>query len=129
VREAEDRYSSWKVEDLKQEYRRLIPDFEEILESLRQGKHRYDSLDELDAHLVARIPNLVTSIGARRVVELLFNASVIGVRLGNSGSAKFRSEDSDLVLPATGAVYIHQCLYRGLSLREKRSREDDDGTD
>ncbi|NUJ79603.1 hypothetical protein HUN39_06115 [Methylocystis sp. FS] len=124
VREAEERYSSWKVEDLKQEYRRLYPDFDELLESLRQGLHRYDSMEEIGQHLQDRIPRLVDEYGTRRIIELLFNASAIGVRLGNSGSAKFRSEDSDLVLPAVGAVYVHQCLYRGLSLREKRARED-----
>jgi hypothetical protein len=126
VREAEDKYSSWKVEDLKQEYRRLYPDFDAILESLRQGMHRYDSFEELENHIKERIPKLAEERGVRRIIELLFNASAIGVRLGDTGSAKFRSEDSDLVLPAVGAVYVHQCLYKGLSLREKRTREGDD---
>lgn len=126
VREAEEKYSSWKVEDLKQEYRRLYPDFDDILESLRQGMHRYDSLAELESHISERLPKLVEQKGVRRIVELLFNASAIGVRLGNQGSAKFRSEDSDLVLPTSGAVYVHQCLYKGLSLREKRTREGDE---
>jgi hypothetical protein len=126
VREAEDKYSSWKVEDLKQEYRRLYTDFDSILEALRQGFHRYDSFDELEQHIRSRIPKLVEQLGVRRIIELLFNASALGVRLGDSGSAKFRSEDSDLVLPAVGAVYVHQCLYKGLSLREKRAKEDDD---
>ena len=48
------------------------------------------------------------------------DASVIGVRLGNVGSARFKCEDSDLVLPASGGVYIHQSLIKGLNLREKR---------
>jgi hypothetical protein len=125
IRSAEERYSSWKLDDLKQEYRRLHPDFETIIESLRQGSHRYDSIAELEQHLRLRIPSIVESHGLRRVTELLFNASAIGIRLGNSGTPKFRSEDADLMLPAVGAVYVHQCLYRGLSLREKRARDSD----
>ena len=58
VREAEDKYSSCKVEDLKQEYRRPYPDFDIILESLRQGMHRYDSFEELEGHIKERIPKL-----------------------------------------------------------------------
>lgn len=123
IREAEERYSSWKVEDLKQEYRRVHPDFEALLEALRQGQHRYDSLEDFEGHLREAVPELVEKIGERKAIELLFNASVIGVRLGNSGSARFRCEDSDLILPASGAVYVHQSLYRGLSIRETRARE------
>lgn len=125
VREAEEKYSSWKVEDLKQEYRRLYPEFEEVLETLRQAQHRYDSFDELEGHLRERAPELADTLGVRRMIELLFNASAIGVRLGDAGSPRFRSEDSDLVLPAVGAVYVHQCLYKGLNLREKRARDAD----
>lgn len=120
LREAEERYSLWKVEDLKQEYRNRYPEFERALEALRQGFHRYDSLAEFEGYLQERIPDLMESIGARRVIELLFNASVIGVRLGNAGTARFRCEDSDLLLPAAGGVYVHQSLYRGLSIRERR---------
>ena len=120
LRQAEERYSAWKVEDLKQEYRRLHRDFEPSLEALRQGLHRYDSIEEFEAFLQERIPEIVKRLGARTVLELLFNASVIGVRLGNAGSPRFRCEDIDLVLPASGAVYVHQSLYRGLNIREKR---------
>ena len=123
VREAEERYSSWKVEDLKQEYRRLHPEFDEVLEGLRQGQHRYDSIGEFEEYLQENIPEVVEKLGVRKVVELLFNSSVVGVRLGDAGSARYRCEDSDLVLPASGAVYVHQSLYRGLNIREKRARE------
>ena len=123
VREAEARYSSWKVEDLKQEYRRVHPEFEDLLESLRQGQHRYDSIEEFEEHLRSAASDVVETLGVRSAIELLFNASVIGVRLGDSGSPRFRCEDSDLVLPASGAVYVHQSLYRGLNIREKRAKE------
>jgi len=126
VRSAEDRYSVWKVEDLKQEYRRLFPEFDDILESLRQGQHRYDSIEELEIHLNQKLSHLVNSVGIRRIIELMFNSSVIGVRLGNSGSPRFRSDDSDLVLPTEGAVYVHQCLHKGLNIREKRARDNSD---
>ena len=54
VREAEERYSYWKVDDIKQEYRRLYPEFENLIEALRQGTHRYDSLDEFEDFLRSR---------------------------------------------------------------------------
>lgn len=127
VREAEEKYSSWKVEDLKQEYRRLYPDFEDIVETLRQALHRYDSFEEFETHLRGRAPELVEKLGVRRIIERLFNASAIGVRLADAGSPRFRSEDSDLMLPAVGAIYVHQGLYKGLSLREKRAKEGQEG--
>lgn len=122
IRDAEERYSSWKVEDLKQEYRRLYPEFEAIVETLRQAQHRYDTFDEFEEHLKGRAPKLVEELGVRRIIERLFNASAIGVRLADAGSPRFRSEDSDLMLPAVGAIYVHQCLYKGMNLREKRAR-------
>lgn len=128
IREAEERYSSWKVEDLKQEYRRLYPDFEEIVETLRQAQHRYDTFEEFEAHLRGRAPQLVEKLGVRRVIERLFNASAIGVRLADAGSPRFRSEDSDLMLPAVGAIYVHQGLYKGMNLREKRAKDAQDAT-
>lgn len=125
IRLAEEKYSSWKVEDLKQEYRRLYPEFEDIVETLRQAQHRYDSFDEFGAHLKGRAPKLVDTLGVRVMIERLFNASAIGVRLADAGSPRFRSEDSDLMLPAVGAIYVHQCLYKGMNLREKRNRDGD----
>jgi hypothetical protein len=120
IRYAEDKYSVWKVEDVKQEYRRLHPMFEDLIEALRQGFHRYDSVHEFENHLKERVPKVIGKLGTRRAMELLFDASVIGVRLGNAGSARFKCEDSDLVLPTSGGVYIHQSLIKGLNLREKR---------
>lgn len=124
IREAEDRYSSWKVDDLKQEYRRVQPAFESILESLRQGVHRYDSRAELEGLIWKKAPEAMQLLGEQKTIEVLFNASVIGVRLGNSGSPRFRSEDADLVLPPEGAIYVHQGLYKGLNIREKRATGD-----
>jgi len=126
IREAEEKYSVWKVEDVKQEYRRVHPSFENLLEALRQGFHRYDSIEEFEAHLRERVPNVVNELGLREAMKLLFDASVIGVRLGNAGTARFKCEDSDLALPASGGVYVHQSLYKGLNLREKRAGESED---
>lgn len=70
---------------MKQEYRRLHPAFEELIEALRQGFHRYDSVEEFETHLRSRAPKLIETLGARAAMELLFDASVIGVRLGNAG--------------------------------------------
>lgn len=121
IREAEERYSTWKVEDLKQEYRRVFADFSEVLEALRQTQHRYDSIDDFIATLESKIPEICSKHGARELLKKLFDASIIGVRLGNAGTARYRCEDPDLLLPATGSVYIHQSLYRGLSIRETRA--------
>lgn len=122
VREAEERYSGWKVDDLKQEYRRVFPPFGNLLEALRQTQHRYDSVDEFLGFLQEKVKELVAQYGARELMKRLFDASIIGVRLGNAGTARFRCEDSDLLLPTSGSVYIHQSLYRGLSIRETRAR-------
>lgn len=129
IRYAEETYSSWKVEDLKQEYRRLYPEFEDIVETLRQAQHRYDTFSEFEEHLKSRAPKLVEELGVRKIIERLFNASAIGVRLADTGSPRFRSEDSDLMLPAVGAIYVHQCLYKGMNLREKRARGAQDNSE
>lgn len=121
IREAEERYSNWKVEDLKQEYRRLFPSFGELIESLRQTQHRYDSVDAFLALLEEKAKDLCEEYSSRELMMRLFDASIIGVRLGNAGTARFRCEDADLLLPASGSVYIHQSLYKGLNIREARS--------
>ncbi|MCC5790926.1 MAG: hypothetical protein JJT75_14950 [Opitutales bacterium] len=121
IRDAEERYSNWKVDDLKQEYRRIFPEFGELLESLRQTQHRYDSVDDFIKLLEEKANKLTQEFGARELMNRLFDASVIGVRLGNAGTARFRCEDSDLMTPTTGSVYVHQSLYKGLNIRETRA--------
>lgn len=120
IRTAETVYSGWKVDDLKQEFRKVYPYFDRLLECLRQEVHRYDSLEELVELLTRKAPDLVAAHGARSLLEILFEASVVGVRLGGSGSAKFKSEDPYLALPSSGAVYVHQGLYDGLNIKEAR---------
>jgi hypothetical protein len=44
IRSAELLYSRWKVEDLKQEFSKVSPDFGTLLEGLRQELHRYESM-------------------------------------------------------------------------------------
>lgn len=122
IRAAESRYSRWKVADLKQEFMRVYPALSDLLECLRQEKHRYDSLSDLSILIEAKAPSLLEEYGARNLLEQLFDASVIGIRSGNSGSARFKAEDSDLVMPAAGSVYIHQSLVRGLSITEARKK-------
>jgi hypothetical protein len=121
IREAEERYSAWKVEDLKQEYLRVFPKFGDLLEALRQTQHRYDSIEEFMSMLDSNAQELCTEFGSRSLMKRLFDASIIGVRLGKAGTARFRCEDSDLLLPSAGSVYIHQSLYKGLSIRETRA--------
>src|SRR5690606_3366957 len=121
IREAEELYSAWKVDDLKQEYHRVFSDFDALLEALRQTQHRFDSIDEFAAALTDSAPNLVETYGVRELMKRMCDASVIGVRLRDAGIARFRCEDPDLLLPATGSVYIHQSLYKGLNISEKRA--------
>lgn len=120
VRTAEDLYTSWKVEDLKQEFARVDPDFGTLLEALRQEIHRYDSLDELADLLQNKAPDVVGRLGRRGSLEVLFEASVIGIRLRGAGSTRFKSEEPELTLPASGAAYVHQSLYKGLNIVEAR---------
>jgi hypothetical protein len=120
IREAELVYSRWKVEDLKQEFAKVNPDFDELLEALRQEVHRYDSIGELVEVLERKSPGAASRLGVRGALELLFEASVIGVRLRGGGSTRFKAEDPQLSLPAEGAVYVHQSLYKGLNIVETR---------
>lgn len=120
IKSAEERYSKWKVEDLKQEFAKAFPDFAKLIECLRQQVHRYDSLEELADVLKRQNGELVEKYGTRFLLEKLFDYSVIGVRIANQGATRFKAEDSDIVLPLTGAAYVHQSLYKGLGIRETR---------
>jgi len=124
IRAAEERYSKWKVDDLRQEFEKTFPDFGRLLECLRQQVHRYDSLAELEGVLRERDPALVEEHGTRRLIEILFDYSVIGIRIANQGSTRFKAEDSELMLPSSGAAYVHQSLYKGLAIRETRKTGD-----
>ncbi len=129
IKNAELTYSRWKVDDLKQEYSKAIPEFSECLETLRQGVHRYESLAELEAWVAQRQPSLATTYSPRWIVDRLFDTSAIGVRPKKSGSIKYKSEDSELELPLEGALYVHPGLRLGLNVTEKRSgpgEEDED---
>jgi hypothetical protein len=59
-------------------------------------------------------------------LEVLFDASVIGIRLRGAGSSRFKSEDPQLTLPAEGVVYVHQSLYKGLNIVEARRPADEE---
>jgi hypothetical protein len=126
IRDAEPLYSRWKVDDLRQEFAKVYPEFGDLLEALRQEVHRYESIDELTVVLEKKAPHAVERIGTRRAVEVLFDASVIGIRLRASGSARFKSEDPQLALPSEGVVYVHQSLYKGLNIVEARRPTDDE---
>lgn len=120
IRAAEERYSGWKVSDLKQEYSKVFPDFDRLLECFRQEVHRYDSLDQLDALLRRKVSDLINGRGSRPLMETLFECSVIGVRLADAGSTRYKSEEIGLALPSSGSVYVHQSLHKGLNIRETR---------
>jgi hypothetical protein len=126
IKNAEATYSRWKVDDLKQEFSKAIPDFADCLECLRQGVHRYESLAELEAWVGEKKPALAASSGSRWIVDQLFDTSAIGVRPKKSGSIKYKSEDSDLELPLEGALYVHPGLRLGLNVTEKRTGVEDE---
>lgn len=121
LRSAEERYSRWKVSDLQQEFVKSFPGFPALIDCLRQEYHRYDSLSDLEEILGEKIPVIVNEHKPRRLLERLFDCSVIGVRLSDAGSTRFKCEDNDLTLPQAGAVYVHQSLYKGLNIRERRA--------
>ena len=125
IKDAELTYSRWKVDDLKQEFSKAIPEFTDCLESLRQGTDRYDSLAELEDLVTQKKPKLASERGARWIVDQLFDTSAIGVRPKKSGSIKYKSEDSDLELPLEGALYVHRSLRLGLNVTEKRTGTDE----
>ncbi|WP_222115538.1 P-loop ATPase, Sll1717 family [Kocuria palustris] len=83
IRSAEERYSKWKVDDLRQEFNKAFPDFGRLLECLRQERHRYDSLEDLERLIEKKDPELFEKYGSRRLLETLFDYSVIGVRIAN----------------------------------------------
>lgn len=122
LREAEARYSLWKVEDLKQEYSKSDPTLSILLECLRQGIHRYDSIEQLETLLKKKAPTLLDPPGitSRSLIDRLFNYSIIGVRVGNSGTARYRAEEPQLALPSKGMVYVHPSLHKGLLIKEAR---------
>lgn len=122
VRTAESQFSSWKVEDLKQEYEKSEPALPALLEALRQKVHRYDHMDELVDLLREREPAVVAELGDRRALEVLFNASAIGIRSGNTGATRYKSTSPEISLPNVGSVYVHQGLYGGLNITERRER-------
>ncbi len=122
IRSAEQQYSRWKVADLKREFARVHPELPALLETLQLGYQRYLSFDEIGERISKANPKLVEELGLRRLLEILFVTSVIGVRPGDSGKIKFRSEDSDLALPPEAAVSVHQSLRKGLDITERRER-------
>lgn len=75
VRAAEERYSGWKVSDLKQEYAKVFPHFDTLLECFRQEVHRYDRLADLEVLLRRKVPQLVEDNGVRNLMETLFECS------------------------------------------------------
>jgi hypothetical protein len=126
VRESEAMFSTWKVEDLKQEFLKAIPEFDPLVEALRQQVHRYDRFSELEGILKDRAPGVVGKVGTRRALEILFDTSVIGIRIAGAGSTRFKSTEPSLTLPTSGVLYVHQSLYKGLNITETRKPLQDD---
>lgn len=129
IREAEEAYSRWKVEDLRQEFGRVYPQFSRLLEVLQQEHHRYDSMEQLAELIRRKKPELLEAASDRALLEILFETSVIGFRLRDSGGVRYKSEDQDLLLPAEAAVYVHQSLHKGLNIVERRASSDGGGDD
>lgn len=121
LRAAEEKYSRWKMDDLMQEFSKVLPDFSRILLCLRQEVHRYDSFADLEDLISKKEPAIFQTHGARKILEILFDCSVIGVRIANQGSTRFKAEDSNLELPSSGALYVHQSLHKGLNITETRA--------
>jgi hypothetical protein len=121
IRTAEARYSRWKVQDLEQEFANSIPGYKDILEILRQGRQRYDSLRDFFAVLEHGKPGSISAMNVRRMAEVLLESSAIGVRESDTGEIKYKSDVPDLVLPRRAAVYVHPALSKGLGILETRA--------
>jgi hypothetical protein len=123
IRAAETQYSRWKVEDLRQEFARVYPElFGGLLGVLQQEYHRYDSMDQLVELIRRKRPDFLEKHTERELLETLFETSVIGFRLRDSGTIRYKSEDLNLLLPAEAAVYVHQSLRKGLDVVESRAK-------
>ncbi len=105
---------------MKQEYQKVFPQFDLVLEAFRQERQRYDEITDVNASLQQKVPTIVQEHGTRRLLEVLLESSSIGVRVGRAGETRFKSEYPDLVLPQSGAIYVHPALHKGLSIREVR---------
>ncbi len=121
LREAEVVFSSWKVDDLKLEFDKANPELPELIEALRQGTHRYDSLPAIEDRLERAAPLAVKALGRRGALQLLFNTSVIGVRLNESGKVRYRVNEASMQLPNVGSVYVHPGLRKALLITEARA--------
>ena len=129
IRTAEGRYSKWKVSDLKQEYKKTRPELEDAIECLRQERQRYDNIGDLRALFLKKNPQLAQRHGGvNSLITSVFDVSVVGVRIGDSGRVRYMCEEVDLVLPTNGAFYVHQALHKGLNIRETRRKKNDDST-
>lgn len=122
LKEVVKTFSTWKVDDLKLEYAKANPHLSDLIEAFRQGPHRYDSLAEIEERLTERAPSATTALGPRGALDLLFNASVVGVRISTSGRILFRVNDPTLKLPNEASVYVHPGLHSALNITEKRNR-------
>jgi small subunit ribosomal protein S15 len=105
LKAAEIVFSGWKVEDLKLEFAKANPELPGLIEALRQGTHRYDSIPAIEAALTERAAAAVAELTSRRCLQLLFSASVVGVRLNESGKVRFKVNEPTLQLPAIASVY------------------------
>ncbi|SIS10691.1 hypothetical protein SAMN05880568_2809 [Microbacterium sp. RURRCA19A] len=115
VRRAEVRFSKWKLDDLKQEFRRVYPQMIDQLESLRDGPRRFDSWDQMCSSIANS--GRADSIPDDATFSPLFDNSIVGVRANDQGKVKYRTEYPDLARPREGAVYIHPSLHKALNLR------------
>lgn len=123
IRAAEGVYGNWKVEDLKQEYRRSCPIFGQVLECLRNEPARFDSFDEVVSLFTRKAPDYVQYYTVYGLVQMLFEASAVGVRIKGSGAVRFKSQDPFTVLPANARIYVHPALHRGLDTLVSRRRD------
>lgn len=125
LRAAETRFSESKVADLKQEYKKSEPALVHLIDGLRHGPNRYDSIEELERHLALTLDEVGPEIRPRSeldAVKLLYASSAIGFRTGNSGSPTYRSSSPQETLPQRAQIYVHQALKLGLGIKEPRKR-------
>ncbi len=125
IEEGELGYSGWKVKDLKQEFSKAVPEIDPLIDAFRRELHQYESLGELDLLLWRKCRELVDRYGERKLQEMLFSTSAIGIRLSSSDRIRYRFEYTDLELMDSDTISLHPALWRGLNIREIANGSDD----
>lgn len=126
IYEAEGRYSQFLLRELGDELHKQRPDWDTLLERLRElGRMTFTLADWVEA--ARRRGEHLSDGAAKDQLGLLFDASVVGVaRVGGSKGGThhvFNYSESYLKPEFSGRMHVHPGLKKGLQLKEGQSSE------